>query len=128
MRYLLDTHVFLWMAAEPDRLSSDARKNILDPENLLYVSIVSLWEMQIKHQMGKLALDVSITDIWEQFQEENDLILLNLCVSHIWKLGQLCDYHKDPFDRLLIAQAQCEDMALISADNAITHYDVRVAW
>lgn len=100
----------------------------LDPENLLYVSIVSLWEMQIKHQMGKLALDVSITDIWEQFQEENDLILLNLCVSHIWKLGQLCDYHKDPFDRLLIAQAQCEDMALISADNAITHYDVRVAW
>ena len=76
MRYLLDTHVFLWMAAEPGRLSSDARKYILNPENLLYVSIVSLWEMQIKHQMGKLALDVSITDIWEQFQEENDLILL----------------------------------------------------
>ena len=128
MKYLLDTHVFLWMVAEPSKLSANAERCILDPANSLYISIVTLWEMQIKYQLGKLNLDVSITELWKNQKDENELLLLNTSEDHIWELSRLCSYHRDPFDRLLIAQARCEDMALITADGLIAKYDVEVVW
>ena len=84
--------------------------------------------IQIKYQLGKLDLDVNITELWNNQKDENGLLLLNASEEHIWELSRLCTYHRDPFDRLLIAQARCEDMVLITADSSIAKYDVETVW
>ncbi|MBC8456515.1 MAG: type II toxin-antitoxin system VapC family toxin [Deltaproteobacteria bacterium] len=128
MKFLLDTHVFLWMAAEPERMSEKATECIMNADNTLYLSIVSLWEMQIKTQLGKLALDVPLDQLWRRQQIEAGILLLSAREEHVWELGNLPQIHRDPFDRLLIAQSQYEKMALISADGIIARYETRVVW
>ena len=128
MKYLIDTHVFLWMASVPEHLSASARELIERTENELYVSICSLWEMQIKHQLGKLQIDVPLCELWEKQREFSCLRLLSIEEAHIWELERLPQHHKDPFDRLLIAQAKYEDMTLISADGIMTRYDMKTIW
>ena len=128
MKFLLDTHVFLWMAAEPEKLSAKAEECIMNADNTLYLSIVSLWEMQIKTQLGKLALDVPLDELWHKQQIEADILLLLTREAHVWELGNLPQLHRDPFDRLLIAQSQYEKIALISADGIIAKYETRVVW
>ncbi len=108
MKFLLDTHVFLWMAAEPEKLSVMAEECIMNAENTLYLSIVSLWEMQIKTQLGKLILDVALNELWQKQQILSDILLLLPKEGHVWELGNLPQLHRDPFDRLLIAQARYE--------------------
>ena len=128
MNLLLDTHVFLWMAAEPEKLSVKAEECIMNSDNALYLSIVSLWEMQIKTQLGKLALDVPLDELWHKQQMQSDIFLLLTKEEHVWELGNLPQLHRDPFDRLLIAQSRHEKMVLISADDIVAKYETRVLW
>ena len=128
MKCLLDTHIFLWMAAEPEKLSAHAQDYISNADITLYLSIVSLWEMQIKRQLGKLEIDVPLDELWHQQQIQSELLLLLTKEEHIWELGTLPPLHKDPFDRLLIAQSRHEKMMLISADGMMSEYDITVIW
>jgi len=97
-------------------------------KNALYLSIVSLWEMQIKTQLGKLALDVPLDELWHKQQTQSNILLLLTKEAHVWELGNLPHLHRDPFDRLLIAQSRHEDMPLISADGIVSKYETKVVW
>jgi PIN domain nuclease of toxin-antitoxin system len=128
MNFLLDTHVFLWMAAYPEKLSPRVEKIVLNSENSLFFSIVSLWEMQIKIQLGKLDLDMPLVELWHGQQAKSLLMLLPAKEEHVWTLAKLPQFHKDPFDRLLIAQSLSENMSFITTDGIIIKYDVKVVW
>ena len=93
MNFLLDTHVFLWMAAEPEKLSAKAEECIMNADNILCLSIVSLWEMQIKTQLGKLSLDVPLDELWHKQQMHSDILLLLTKEEHVWELGKLPQLH-----------------------------------
>ena len=84
--------------------------------------------MQIKTQLGKLALDVPLDELWHKQQTQSDILLLLLKEEHVWELANLPQLHSDPFDRLLIAQARHEDMTLISADGIVSKYETKVVW
>ena len=128
MTYLLDTHAFIWMASSPEKLSSKARAAILDASNELWLSTASLWEMQIKCGMGKLTLELPLNELWKEAGSANDIGLIKIETSHIWQLELLPYIHKDPFDRLLVSQAQCEKLTLISRDGHIKEYNVQTIW
>ena len=128
MKLLLDTHVFIWLASEPDKLSGQAKEAILSQSNQLYVSLVSLWEMQIKSQLGKLALNVPLSTLWHVQKELNQIELIPILAEHIWELESLPHIHRDPFDRLIISQAIKESFIIVSADTAITQYSVTTIW
>jgi PIN domain nuclease of toxin-antitoxin system len=128
MRYLLDTHVFIWWAGEPARLSSLTLSLCQDPAHTLLLSMASAWEMQIKSQLGKLHLTLPLSEIIESQQQTNRLEILPITLTHIWGLAKLPDHHKDPFDRLLISQAITEGLTLISHDPEVARYPVQIAW
>jgi PIN domain nuclease of toxin-antitoxin system len=128
MRYLLDTHVFIWLDGEPDKLSSVAAAICADVNNALLFSIASVWEMQIKSQLGKLALRLPLADLVQSQNETNLVRLLPIELAHILALANLPPLSRDPFDRLLIAQALTEDTVLVSHDPNIRQYPVRVEW
>lgn len=127
MKYLLDTHAFMWMDSEPEKLSAHVQQLCQDTENTLMLSVVSIWEMQIKNQLGKLRLNLPLAEIVRE-QQENGIEILPVEAAHIFALESLPNLHKDPFDRLLVAQAIAEDMILISADPLIQQYPARVEW
>ena len=128
MRLLLDTHCFLWLNGQPEKIGALALDACQNREHVLYLSLVSLWEIQIKQQLGKLDLDVPWRDMLNVQQAENGLQLLPISLTHIEQLAQLLMHHRDPFDRLLIAQAQSEGMTFVSADSAMAPYAVEVIW
>ncbi len=128
MKFLIDTHIFLWMGSAPDALSKSALEILLNTENDLYISICSIWEMQIKHQLGKLELDMPLQELWKRQRDDALINLMQIEESHIWKLETLPQHHKDPFDRLLIAQASFEDIPIITADKHIARYDIKTIW
>jgi PIN domain nuclease of toxin-antitoxin system len=99
---------------------------LANPDNDLFLSLTSIWEMQIKIQLGKLQLSDSLPEILKTQQVENNLELLTIALEHVWALDSLPDHHKDPFDRLLIAQAQTEGMTLVSADGIFGMYEVEL--
>jgi len=126
MKLLIDTHIFLWLRNAPEKIPTTIQQAYQDVNNEVFLSIVSVWEMQIKHQLNKLTLDFSLDQLIAQQQLENDLQLLSIEVNHIYALSQLPFHHSDPFDRLIIAQSQCEDMRLISADKVFQKYDINL--
>ena len=126
MRLLLDTHIFLWWADAPERLSAQIRSLCEDPATLLLLSLVSLWEIQIKVQIGKLTLASSLKTIIETQQQTNRIQILPVTVAHILALENLPRHHKDPFDRLLIAQASSENAYLASMDAVFPQYSVNL--
>ena len=128
MKYLLDTHVFIWWAGEPACLSTLALSLCRNPANTLLLSVASVWEMQIKSQLGKLHLALPLSEIIDSQQQTNRLEILPITLAHIWGLAKLSDHHKDPFDRLLISQAISEGLTLISHDPDVTKYPVQTAW
>jgi PIN domain nuclease of toxin-antitoxin system len=128
MKLLLDTNVFIWLNDSPHRLKDRVMSIVANPDNELFLSLTSIWEMQIKIQLGKLQLSDSLPDILRTQQEENNLELLKIDIAHIWALEHLPYHHKDPFDRLLIAQAQVEGMTLVSGDGIFARYDVELLW
>ncbi len=104
MKLLLDTHAFIWMDSDPDRLPVSVREAVADRENAVLLSVVSIREMQIKHQAGKLTLRQSLREIIRQQQDNNQLEIVSVIPDHVFALEGLPDHHSDPFDRLLIAQ------------------------
>ena len=128
MRFLLDTHTFLWAIAEPARLSRKVTRMILDERNELLLSSVTLWEIIVKLQAGKLKLDASA----EYFQAHMDRLgirqVLPVTPVHVYALLKLPALHKDPFDRLLVAQASVEGLPLVSAEDLLRRYAIRVLW
>lgn len=128
MKYLLDTHVFLWLNFAPEKLPDPVLASCKSPETQLFISHVTPWEIQIKHQIGKLRLDEPISTMIKVQQEDNQMQLLPIHLSHIYALRDLPAIHRDPFDRLLISQAKLENMVLVTADQKIRQYDVEVVW
>ena len=126
MKYLLDTHIFLWLNSAPEKLPHTILEFCQQGSNQLYLSLVSPWEMQIKQQLGKLRLDDPLKDVIQTQIEKNNLKILPIELKHILALNDLPHIHKDPFDRLLIAQAKSESMILVTADKKIEQYDIRI--
>lgn len=124
MNLLLDTQILLWWLGDSDQLSPLAVESISEPMNVCFVSAVTVWEIQIKREIGKLKIPESfVTEIIRQGFRE-----LPVRWNHALALFRLPPIHRDPFDRLLVAQAVTDDLTLISADQYITQYDVRILW
>jgi PIN domain nuclease of toxin-antitoxin system len=128
VRLLLDTHAFLWLNNDNPKLSQKIRDFCLSGEHSFYLSIASAWEIQIKVQLGKLSLAVPIEELVTKNQQENNIELLPIGLAHVSQLEKLPPYHKDPFDRIIIAQAIIEDLVIVSIDGAFADYAVPVIW
>ena len=128
MKLLLDTHVFIWADAEPEKLSPNVAGLIKDTDNQLFLSVVSVWEMQIKVQLGKLTLRTDLDTLIGEQEANNGLELLPVVLPHVLALGKLPALHKDPFDRLLVAQTLQEGFALLSHDKLVQQYPIPVVW
>jgi PIN domain nuclease of toxin-antitoxin system len=122
MRLLLETHTFLWWLNDDTKLGPEARQAITKPGNIVFVSAASAWEIAVKRASGKLAAPGDIAD----WIEQSSFIDLPIEVEHAVASAELPKHHNDPFDRLLVAQAQLEDMTLVASDDEITKYDVSV--
>jgi PIN domain nuclease of toxin-antitoxin system len=128
MNLLLDTHTFIWWDSEPGKLSQQALILCHNPTNTLLLSMVSIWEMQIKIQLAKLTLKLPLVEIIQHQQQNNNLKILPITINHVLELENLSNHHKDPFDRLLIAQSNIEDAVLVSCDPMIAKYQVKLVW
>ena len=127
MKILLGTHVLIWWEAEPTKIPAKTLAVLGNPNHVLLASHVSLWEMLLKDQAGKPMIRGSVREMWDR-QMTNGLIPLPIDIDHILGVEVLPREHKDPFDRLLIAQAIAESAALISADRVFARYPVPVLW
>lgn len=127
MQYLLDTHAFLWFLDGDAQLSPRAMEVISDINNICYVSIASLWEIAIKIRLGKLDTGVPFKKLLSHI-DKNDLLLLPLGFDHIVKLLDMEFFHRDPFDRILIAQAQIEGLTIITRDEQFSSYTSKLLW
>lgn len=127
MRLLLDSHAFLWWADTLERLSPRALAACESVENALYLSLASLWELQLKLNLGKLQLNGTLADIITK-QRGQGLQLLEIAPDHIYATAKLPMIHADPFDRLLVAQATVEEMTLVTADRKLVEYQVGILW
>jgi len=128
MKLLIDTHIFLWMNGDTSKLSENFKLFSNSGEHDFSLSVASAWEIQIKYQLGKLSLPLPIEELVNKNQLESDIHLLPIELAHISYLEQLPQHHKDPFDRIIIAQAIIEDMTVVTVDQAFTDYSVQVIW
>ncbi|MGK7923799.1 MAG: type II toxin-antitoxin system VapC family toxin [Spirulina sp.] len=127
MNYLIDTHTFLWFINDDPKLSKNA-ETLIESDVDIYVSIASLWEIAIKTNLKKLTLSESYDKFIPKQLALNDFELLSIELSHLNLITTLTQYHRDPFDRLLIAQAIVENMVLISVDSIFDRYGVNRIW
>ena len=128
VRLLLDTHVFIWWLTGDARLSSRALDLIRDPTNELFLSSASTFEMSVKIAISKLRLDQPLASFVKQGMQAAIVRDLPIRMSHTYELADLPLHHRDPFDRLLVAQAKVENFTLLTADPQIQMYDVDTAW
>jgi PIN domain nuclease of toxin-antitoxin system len=128
MNLLLDTQAFLWWSTARGKLSAAAHSACQDRTNTLIVSVVCAWEMQIKLQTGKLTLTVPLEQLIQVEQQVNNMQVLPVLLPHVIALGSLPLHHKDPFDRLIIAQATAENLSVVSSDGALRQYPITVIW
>lgn len=129
MKYLLDTHTFLWWSLEPGKIPKKVLERLKNPRNAMYLSAASSWEAQIKVGLGKLVLLESLEKIIRREITTNGWKALPVTLEHTWKLAELPPLHQDPFDRILIAQALVEGLSIVSKDPVFSAYgDVRVVW
>ena len=126
MKLLLDTHVFLWIVSGDRRLTPRYRALFEDPDNQVFLSVASCWEIVIKAGLDRLRLPLPATDYVMKQIEANQVTLLGIRHSHLKALETLPALHKDPFDRMILAQALAESMSLLSKDKALRAYKVRV--
>jgi len=126
VRYLLDTGVWLWSLMAPERLSPVARKVLADANEEIFVSAVTSWEIAIKFSANKLRLPESPQFYVPRRMASQGLRALEVTHSHALAVAALPAYHRDPFDRLLVAQAQLEDLVLITADSVVRRYPVKI--
>ena len=128
MKLLLDTHTFIWWDSEPARLSPRALALCQDRVNTVLLSVASVWEMQIKLQLGKLKLNLPLAEVIETQRQTNNVEVLPVTLTHVLALESLPVHHKDPFDRLLVAQAKIEEAVLVSRDPIFAKYPVKSVW
>ena len=128
MNILLDTHVFLWLRSSPEKIPEKVLSAYYDLNNEIFLSVVSIWEIQIKHQLGKLVLELPLDRLIDEQCVNNGLQLVPIETYHIYALDELPFHHKDPFDRLILVQAQLENLKLASADNIFGDYGVNIFW
>lgn len=128
MRILTDTHCWLWSFLAPDRLSDAAREALASGENEVIFSSASAWEIAIKHSLGKLGLPLPPLDYIPRRCAETGMRTMSIEVNHAVRAGELPLHHRDPFDRVLIAQAQLDNLTLMTADEQLRRYDVALFW
>jgi PIN domain nuclease of toxin-antitoxin system len=126
MKLLLDTHIILWFVNDDPRLNDRLKDLIEDQNNTIYLSLASLWEMSIKYNLGKLKFESSYQEFVDTEIIQSCLNLLDIKVSHLYVNADLPLYHKDPFDRLIIAQSIAENIPLISADAVFSQYPATI--
>lgn len=119
--FLLDTHVFVWWMEKSQQIPANLYNILNDPQNSVYLSVVSIWEMVLKRAKGKLKTTVDLNDI-----KSRGFITLPIEASHVLGIEKLSKHHADPFDRLLIAQAKIENLTLITADQKIAKYKIDI--
>lgn len=124
MKLLLDTHTFLWFVNDNPKLSDHLKDLIEDTNNVSYLSIASLWEMSIKFNLGKLTLDPNYEEFVEREVTTSTVRLLNIELEHLRINSTLPFHHRDPFDRLIIAQSIAEEIPIVSVDFAFDKYSV----
>jgi PIN domain nuclease of toxin-antitoxin system len=125
---LLDTHAFLWFVGGNASLSKKARTLIEDETNRVFLSVASLWEIAIKISLGKLTINESFETLIPEQLSANGIELLDISVSHTTMIADLPFHHRDPFDRLLVAQAQVEQFSLVSKDEIFDTYGINRLW
>lgn len=128
MKYLLDTSVWLWSLTAPERVSARGRRVLASGKTEIYLSAASAWEIGIKSALGKLALPEPAATYVPARIAAQGIRPLSITHTHALAVGDLPAHHSDPFDRLLVAQAQIEGMAILTADRAVAQYDVEVVW
>ena len=128
MKVLLDTHTFLWIIAGDDRLSETARETFLNPENMLFFSAASFWEICIKISLGKISLKGGWFQTIQNELETNAILWLPIKRVHCVEVIDLPFHHRDPFDRMLIAQAVTEGMHMLSRDIRLSAYPIKRIW
>lgn len=128
VRYLLDTHTLLWFIAEDKQLSSSGQRLILDSSSEIFISTASLWEIAIKINIGKLTLNKPFEQSFPDELDSHGIEILDITVDTLVQLTTLPLHHRDPFDRLIIAQAIVEGIPIISKDEAFDLYDVKREW
>ena len=128
MRLLLDTHTFLWWVSNDRRLSDRARAFIQDQSAEVFFSTVAAWEIAIKVRLGQIELQGDVTQVIPERIAANGFLILPVEIQHALRVAALPLLHRDPFDRLLIAQAQIEGLTILTRDPLIAQYDVAVVW
>lgn len=128
MNYLLDTHAFIWWSENSPRLPDSVREVLSDRANAIWLSHASVWEMQIKMQLGKLKLRANLAELIEQEIRVNRLRLLAVSYDDILRLGSLPMHHRDPFDRMILAQTLSGGFHLVACDSEFAAYGVPLLW
>ena len=128
MRVLLDTHTLIWFVLDSPQLNVRIKRLIEDENNEKLLSIASVWEMAIKQNIGKLSFGLPFKEFVEQQLNLNSINLLNINLDHIDVISTLPQHHRDPFDRLIIAQAMVEKIPIISVDEAFDAYSIQRLW
>jgi PIN domain nuclease of toxin-antitoxin system len=128
VKLLLDTCAFLWLNADAPALSPRAKALCLDPENELYLSVISAWEITLKHMAGRLTLPAPAAQYVPSRRKANGIASLELSEETVLQLPKLPLLHGDPFDRMLVCQAIVHGLAILTPDEWITRYPVRVLW
>ncbi len=123
MKFLLDTHCWLWMQVSPERISDKVLDQLTDPENVLFLSSASSWEIAIKWALGKLPLPLAPEEYVPRCLERQGVVGLPIQHRHALHTASLPRHHRDPFDRLLVAQAELEKLTLVTADKKLAAYD-----
>ena len=128
MRALLDTHAFLWWTLDDPRIPNRAREFLADPDNELVFSAASAWELAIKAQLGKLRLPADVGQFIREQLDLNAMVTLSVELSHALYVVNLPLHHRDPFDRLLVAQSRLENLPIVTGDPLIAQYQVETIW
>jgi len=128
MKLLLDTHAFIWLNNDVSKISDRVIEMTQSGQHEFFLSMASAWEMQIKFQLGKLDLAIPVKKLIETNINKNHIYLLPITLADIAQLGKLPPHHKDPFDRMIIAQAMIEDFTIVSIDGVFADYAVSVIW
>ncbi|MCW7492664.1 type II toxin-antitoxin system VapC family toxin [Leptospira sp. 2 VSF19] len=128
MKYLLDTHTFLWMVYEPEKLSKKVLRVVENADTDLFLSVASIWEIIIKYNLGKLNLHISPEKMISESLIATDCQTLTISMGHTFGLVGLPEYHQDPFDRILVCQSNYEKMAILTKDALVTQYKVDAVW
>lgn len=122
MKYLIDTHIILWWLADNPKLSPQIKDTISNPDNSIIVSVISLWEINVKSSIGKLKIEKD----YLRYLKQEGFDFLSINTDHVMHLSELPTYHQDPFDRLLICQSIIQGLTFITLDKKIKQYPVNL--